>query len=280
MRQQSIRPPAVAGSWYPATAGALTREVDGYLEAAGSPPEADVVAIIAPHAGIMYSGPVAAHAYAALRTRRFEAAVLVGPSHFVGFDGVALPAEGAFDTPLGPASIDAALVRAIAEAWAGIQPHPSAHGREHSLEMQLPFLRRVAPEARIVPLLMGYQDRPTILALGDALGRALQGRSTILIASTDLSHYFDEDRARALDGRVLGAIDGFDPEELLAEFERYPEHERGRSVACGGGPAISVMIAARALGARSGRVLRYATSADVSGDRSAVVGYVAGVFTK
>src|SRR5918996_1165231 len=135
----SVRSAAVAGSWYPATAGALTREVDGYLDAASAGPGGLVVAVVAPHAGIMFSGPVAAFAYKAAARTRFDDVILVGPSHFVGFDGVAVYPEGVFDTPLGPAPIDAELAARIARSPV-VRSMPSAHAREHSPEMQLPFV--------------------------------------------------------------------------------------------------------------------------------------------
>ena len=147
--------------------------------------------------------------------------------------------------------------------------------------MQLPFLRRLMPDVPIVPLLMGFQHRETIEALAEAIATAFKDRRALLVASTDLSHYFDAATAVSLDRRVQACVDGFDPEALLDLFEQYPEHERGRYVACGGGPAIAVMMAARALGARAGRTLKYSHSGEVSGDDSGVVGYLAaalGVF--
>ena len=141
--------------------------------------------------------------------------------------------------------------------------------------MQLPFLARLLPDLPIVPMLMGFQRRDTILALAEALTAAFDGRRALLVASTDLSHYFDAREAVVLDGRVERLVAAFDGEGLLNLFEQYPEHERGRSVACGGGPAIAVMLAARGLGATASRVLRYAHSGDVSGDLSGVVGYLA-----
>jgi AmmeMemoRadiSam system protein B len=192
----------------------------------------------------------------------------------VAFDGVALYPDGAFDSPLGIAKIDAATATAIARAEV-IRTMPSVHGREHSLEMQLPFLRRLLPDVPIVPLLMGSQRRATIDALAAALAEALGARRALIVASTDLSHYFDAATAGELDARVQACVASFDPDRLLEIFESYPEAERGRYVACGGGPAISVMKAARALGARDGRVLKYAHSGEVSGDYDGVVGYLA-----
>lgn len=270
----TVRPAAVAGTWYPGSAGALTRDIDGYLERADEWTGGEIQAVIAPHAGLMFSGPVGAFAYKAAATQRYDVAVLAGPSHFVAFDGVALYPHGAFATPLGDAIIDDAASEALL-AFPVIQSMPAAHRREHSLEMQLPFLRRLLPDVRIVPLLMGFQTRATITGLADALAVTLAGRRALLVASTDLSHYFDARTAMSLDARVQAHIASFDPEGLLATFEQYPEHERGRYVACGGGPAIAVMMTARRLGATQARVLKYAHSGEVSGDNSGVVGYVA-----
>jgi AmmeMemoRadiSam system protein B len=273
-RNMSIRPAAVAGTWYPGTAGALAREVDACLEAAPSGPDGEVSAIVAPHAGLMFSGRVGACAFKAAAAGQYESAVLVGPSHYVGFEGVSVFPEGAFDTPLGSVAVDAGLAARIAEADV-VRGVPAAHVREHSIEMQLPFLRRLFPTLPMVPVLMGYQRRATIEALATALSNALRGRRVLLLASTDLSHYFDAATAGELDARVRARIDAFDPEGLLELLEQYPESERGRYVACGGGPAVSVLLAARDLGARDARVLRYAHSGEISGDYGGVVGYLA-----
>jgi AmmeMemoRadiSam system protein B len=282
MAVNSIRPAAVAGSWYPGSPGALARDVDAYVSAVDPPdviPRGDLHAVLAPHAGLMFSGPVGAYAYkAAAAAGRFDAAILVGPSHFVAFDGVALYPAGAFDSPLGPAPIDESLAADLLAASPIVQALPQAHRREHSLEMQLPFLRRLLPDVSIVPLLMGYQTIETIRALADAIARVTAGRRVLLVASTDLSHYFDAPTAESLDRRVQEAVARFDPESFIRTFEQYPEAERGRYVACGGGPAIAVMLAARARGARHGRALKYMHSGQISGDLSGVVGYLAGAF--
>jgi MEMO1 family protein len=270
----NVRPAAVAGTWYPGIAGALSRDVDQYLSAATAAPAGRVQGLIAPHAGLMFSGPVGAFAYKAAATGDYDVAVLVGPSHFAAFDGVALWPDGAFDSPLGQARIDPVGAAAIGAA-AIVHAMPAPHKREHSLEMQLPFLRRVLPEIPIVPLLMGYQTRETILSLATALATAFRDRRALLIASTDLSHYFDAETAGRLDARVEECVATFDPDWLFEHFEAYPEQERGRYVACGGGPMLSVMLAVRELGARHGRVLKYAHSGETSGDYSGVVGYLA-----
>jgi AmmeMemoRadiSam system protein B len=271
----SIRPAAVAGTWYPGTRGALGREVDGYVDAVPDAPPFHVRAILAPHAGMMFSGPVAAHAYkAAAAAGPYDVAVLVGPSHFVAFEGVAVYPDGAFDSPLGLAAIDSRGVAAVTSS-AIVTRNASPHDREHSLEMQIPFLRRLLPDLPIVPMLMGVQRRETILGLADVLASAFADRVVLLVASTDLSHYFDAETAASFDRRVEARVAAFDPEGLLALFEEYPEHERGRYVACGGGPAIAVMLAARRLGATDARVLKYAHSGEISGDYGGVVGYLA-----
>jgi AmmeMemoRadiSam system protein B len=269
MSDSHVRPMAVAGSWYPRTAGALAEALDHDLRQADAGPAGDVRAIIAPHAGLMYSGPVAAYAYRAAAAHAYDVVVLVGPSHFTGFDGVALWDEGRFETPLGPLTIDAVCAQALVAESPVIIPRIDVHGREHSLEMQLPFLRHLLPSVPIVPLLMGFQTPETILALGEALARALEGRRALLVASSDLSHYQNAATAWRLDRVVLDAIVRFEPMALLDELEREPTH------ACGGGPMVSVMSAARKLGADDAIVLKYGDSGDVSGDKSAVVGYVA-----
>jgi AmmeMemoRadiSam system protein B len=265
-----IRPAAVAGSWYSANAGQLAGEVDGYLEAAASTPSvSNVVALIAPHAGLMYSGPVAAHAYWQLLDRAVDTIVIVGPSHFVAFDGVAFYGKGGFASPLGVAEIDDAFASDLMAASAVIHEDRGPHRREHSLEMQLPFVRRVAPQAKIVPLLVGHQTEATATALSEALGQVGRNKSVVLIASTDLSHFENSTTARALDTVVLQQVEKFDPDGLQAALRKNPQH------ACGGGPAVAVMRAARALGATRSAVLNYADSGDISGDKSSVVGYMA-----
>jgi AmmeMemoRadiSam system protein B len=258
-------------------AGALTRELDVYLAAADVEPAEGVHAIIAPHAGLMFSGPVGAYAYKAASAGRYDVAFLVGPSHFVAFDGVSVWPDGAFDSPLGQVPVDADAAAEVLRSPLA-RDLPAAHAREHSLEMQLPFLRRLLPDVPIVPILMGAQRRDTIEALAQVLGRAAPTRRALLIASTDLSHYFDAPRAAELDGRVQALVQRFDADGMLELFERYPEAERGRYVACGGGAAIAVMMAARLRGATAGRVLHYAHSGQVSGDNDGVVGYLAAAF--
>ena len=269
------RQPAVAGTWYPSAAPDLRGELESYLlradraAQARTTPAGELVGLIAPHAGLMYSGPVAAHAYRLLRGGAFDLVVLVGPSHFVPFHGVSVWADGTFETPFGAFPIDRQAAVALLNSSSRVQELPRAHEREHSLEMQLPFLGLFTPEVPILPLVMGQQTRDTVFALADALADLLRGRRALLVASSDLSHYKDAPTAARLDAKVIEHVQAFDADGLMALLERKPEH------ACGGGPMVTVLRASRALGATASQVLHYGDSGDVSGDKHAVVGYMA-----
>jgi MEMO1 family protein len=266
-----VRKAAVAGRWYPGTERELARAVDGYLDQAGESTAIDrsIAAIIAPHAGLMYSGPIAAYAYRQVQNRGYDVAFIVGPSHFVPFEGVAIDLSDGFDTPLGVAELDRESASHLMAAASVVHEYPDAHGREHSLEMQLPFLKRVSPSTRIVPLLVGRQTPQTAGALARGLADAARGRGALLIASTDLSHYYDASTAARLDKVVLDRVAASDDEGLERELERRPDH------ACGGAAVVAVMRAARLLGARRATILKYGDSGDVSGDKTSVVGYLA-----
>ena len=269
-----LRRTAVAGSWYPASRDQLRAQLNEYLEradqAAAAPPAGAVlVGLVAPHAGLLYSGPVAAYAYRLLRDRAFDVIVLVGPSHFVAFDGVSVWPAGAFETPFGPLAIDEPAAAALLAHCPVVAEFPKAHGREHSLEMQLPFLAALTPSTPILPLVMGRQTRATAFALAEGLAETLGSRRALLVASSDLSHFFDAPTAARLDATVIDKIETLNGDGLMGALERRPD------LACGGGPIVTTLRAARALGATSSQVLRYGDSGDVSGDKSAVVGYVA-----
>ena len=269
-----VRPAAVAGSWYPRDADRLAKQVDEYLARADLAPVPPPRAIIAPHAGLMYSGPVAAFAYKTVTATRYAAVILVGPSHFVGFEGVSVWPRGVWDTPFGRVPVAEDLAAEIAAASRDVIEHPAAHGREHSLELQLPFVGHLLPGVPIVPLVMGHQHRATAFGLGDALGsviakRASSAQSILLVASSDLSHYLDARTAAEMDAAVLRRVDTLDADGLMDTLEQDPHH------ACGGGPMVAVMRAAKQVGATHARVLQYADSGDVSGDKSSVVGYMA-----
>jgi len=270
-----MRRAAVAGNWYPGTAGAIAAEVDRYLDAAreaSSPGR--LVALISPHAGLRYSGPVAAHGYGLLRDRPSLTAVLVGPSHRAAFDGVAMYARGAWETPLGRAPIDEDIAEALLRADPVVFEEPEVHREEHSLEMQMPFLQHIVGELKVVPLMMGSQSRQEVDALAGALRRGLAGRDVLLIASSDLSHYQPAVVANRLDAAVVEEVGRFDTDALMRRLETHP------NVACGGGPVVAVMKAARALGADRATILKYGDSGDVGEhDKSHVVGYLSAALT-
>ena len=200
--------------------------------------------------------------------------MLVGPSHRAAFRGGAVQAHGDWETPLGRVAIDEAAAEALLVSGARLVfDDPGLHRPEHSLEMQLPFLQRLVPELRLVPLMMGSQSREEILGLADALARGLAGREALLVASSDLSHYEPAPVANRLDAVVVDQVSRFDDAGLL---DRLGERD---NVACGGGPIVAVMKAARLLGADRATVLKYADSGDAAGDKSQVVGYLSAALT-
>lgn len=269
----ALRRAAFAGSWYPRSEAAILAEVDGYLAAASPGAVAGrLVGLVSPHAGLHYSGPVAAYGYSLLRRQAPATVVLVGPSHRAAFEGVAVHAQGSWETPLGEVEIDEELARALIAADAALFDDPGPHREEHSLELQMPFLQRVMPGLRIVPLLMGTQSRAEVEALARALARVMPGRGAVLVASSDLSHYQPAPLASRLDAEVVADVRGLDADALMRRLEAR------ENVACGGGPLVAVMKAARALGADRARVLRYADSGDAGGDKAHVVGYLSAVF--
>jgi AmmeMemoRadiSam system protein B len=232
------------------------------------------VGLVSPHAGLVYSGAVAGHAYACLRGRAATTVVLVGPSHRIPFDGVSVYPRGAFETPLGEIPVDEGLAEALLAQGAPLLDLPQPHRDEHSLEMQLPFLQQVLPGLRIVPLLMGSQVRGEVEGLARALASVLAGRDVVLVASSDLSHYHPAPVANRLDAEVVADVERFDAEGLMRRLESSREH------ACGGGAMVAVMGAARALGADRATVVRYADSGDAGErDKSRVVGYLAAALT-
>jgi MEMO1 family protein len=268
----SVRRASVAGTWYPRDPARLVAHLDGYLDRAHvGDPAGRLRAIVVPHAGLMYSGSVAAFAYNAARRHHPSALVLVGPSHFIPFQGVSIWPDGEWETPLGPVRVDRELASALAAASSEIVDLPAAHGREHCLEMQMPFIAHVLPDVPIVPMVMGRQTRDTSFALGAAIAEAVAAHApdTLIVASSDLSHYENAITAEALDRRVIEHVERLDADGLIRALEAEPRH------ACGGGPMVAVLDAARRLGASHARLLQYADSGDVSGDKSSVVGYMA-----
>ena len=286
-----VRPSPIAGRWYPGRATTLARDVDRYLaEAQPERPEGLIRGLVVPHAGLPYSGPVAAWAFACLRGRAGQPGdtgaapddpaagdgsrlvALVGPMHYPARAGLLTSAHAAYATPLGDVPVDAAAVERLDQelrARGGPGLAAVRDDDEHALEIELPFLQRVLGLFQLLPVMVRDQRAATAEALGEALAVTLSGRRALLVASSDLSHYYPHEIARQLDAELLDRLAAFDPRGVLA---RATGVERG---ACGGAAVAAVLWAARALGAERVSVLRYATSADVTGDYGRVVGYAA-----
>ena len=255
-----VRKAAVAGSFYPGSPAQLARDVDAMLaEAAVAPLRPK--ALVVPHAGYVYSGPIAASAYALLKGRPIHKVVLVGPAHFVAVPGLALPAADVLETPLGTLRVDPALVAKVLELPYVKRSEP-AHAREHSLEVQLPFLQRVLGDFTVLPLVVG---RATATEVAEVLEKVWGGDETLVLISTDLSHYLPYAAARQIDGHTADQILAFDFEEL--------EHDQ----ACGATGLCGLLQQARQRGLKATQ-LDLRNSGDTAGDRSRVVGYGAWAF--
>lgn len=274
-----VRPSPIAGQWYPGDARRLASLVDGFITGAHLPElEGEVVAVMAPHAGHRYSGPVAGSAFAALRGLSPEVVAVVSPMHYFTSEPLLTTAHAAYATPLGDVQVDRERldqVDACLHDELGFGLARVANDPEHSLEIELPFLQRAlkAPFL-LLPVMIREQSAQVALALGKALGKALKGRPALLVASSDLSHFYPLDVAKALDAEVLRRVGEFDPLGVLKV------EEEGKGFACGRGAVAAVLWAAKELGADTARVLNYATSGDVTGDYDRVVGYGAAVFLR
>ena len=271
VQPQTVRPAAVAGSFYPADAKELAQMVDGFVAKATPPPVPHLLAIVAPHAGYQYSGHVAGWSYALLKGRHYQRVVVIAPSHYEAFPFASVFDGAAYETPLGRVPVDQAFAKKLASAsplikLSGSGHTPDADKREHSVEVQLPFLQRVLGDFQLVPIVMGDQDYATCRALGLALAKLI-GPETLIVASSDLSHYHTYDQAVTIDHKTLTAIEEWDYLSMSRNFQQRIWE------ACGGGPIIAAMIATERLGANQAIVLKYANTGDVTGDRSRVVGY-------
>ncbi len=271
-----IRKPAVSGDFYPSDPHTLATDVDAYLADYAVSPElsGELVGIVAPHAGYMYSGPTAAAAYSLLNKKNYTTAVIVSPSHYDGFNGISIYKGDAYQTPLGIAHVDVDLRSRILAACEQAFPSEIGHRMEHAIEVQIPFLLRIHPHARIVPIVMGSQDRSTCVELGKALAAVLAPSTHVVIASSDLSHFHRDETAKIIDKRTALTISEFDPEKLMEQLET------GQSEACGGGPIASVMIAAKQMGCTDATILHQCTSGDITGHHGRVVGYLSAAFWK
>jgi len=274
-----VRPSPLAGRWYDADPDLLARHVDEYLDSVQLPDlKGDVLAVIAPHAGHTYSGAVAGYAFAAIRGRSPDLVAVVGPMHQAYLEPLITTAYEAYATPLGPVPVDKDALReldAILKSELGFGLSPVERDPEHSLEIQLPFLQRVlSPNWKLLPVMDRAREPRVSQALGKALAQVLRGKNFILVASTDLSHFYNQQTALTYDLAMLNAIEAFNPEEAF-DLERA-----GKGFACGLGAFTAVMWAARELGADKVKVLRHATSGNVTGDYSSVVGYGAAVILR
>jgi AmmeMemoRadiSam system protein B len=276
MTAAGVRPPAVAGMFYPLRPDELRMEIAALLRAARPPKiQGSIAALIAPHAGYAYSGPTAAAAYRLLEGRTFDTVVIVSPSHREYFDGVSVYDGDAYATPLGELRVDAALRDALIAGDAVVTASARGHRSEHAVEVHLPFLQSVLASApKILPLVMGDQRAEFCRHLGRRLARILAGTNSLLVASTDLSHYHPYDAAELLDEAVIRTIERGDAERLLEDLATE------RAEACGGGPTAAVLVAARELGAGRVTILHHCNSGDVTGDRRSVVGYCSAAITR
>ena len=263
---------SVCGQFYPAGAVELRENIRELISEARVPKiEGTIRGVIGPHAGYMYSGLTAAHAYTLLQGARYSTVVVVSPSHRDAFDGVSVFPGDSYSTPLGAVRIDRELREAVLQHNTVVKESYSGHGEEHAVEVHLPFLQYVLGEFKFLPLVVGDQRREYCFALGEALGEALHGKDVLLIASTDLSHYYTSGVADKLDAIAIDHIKKFDYEALMRDLEFQ------RTEACGGGPTVAVMLALSRLGVQKMSILHHCNSGDVTGDHSQVVGYLSAV---
>jgi AmmeMemoRadiSam system protein B len=275
----NLRPSPIAGTWYEGKPESLKRNIDAYLNNAQLPDlPGDVLAVIAPHAGHRYSGAIAGYAFAALRGCAPDLVAVISPMHHPYAQPLITSAHAAYFTPLGTIPIDKSAIKELdttlsAELGIGLSAVP--RDPEHSLEIELPFLQRaLASDFKLLPVMVRAQDQHISKGLGRALAKVLDGKNYILVASTDLSHFYDQKTANRLDNEMLRQIEAFSPEGV------FEAEKTGTGFACGHAAVAAVLWAARELGADTVKLLNYATSGDVTGDYSGVVGYGAAAVLK
>jgi len=266
-----IRPSPIAGQWYLDDPRLLSAKVDGYIRDATLPQlDGEVVAIVTPHAGHVYSGPVAGYSFATLRGLKPDLVAVVSPMHYPYPQALLTTAHSAYETPLGVIPVDVEAVQRLNDSLEKELGYGLAYVRrdpEHSLEIELPFLQRVLGEFRLLPVMILDQSETTAQALGLALAEVLGGKRALLVGSSDLSHFYPDSTARKLDAEMMRRIAAFDPAAVI----RAEDEEAG--FACGRAAIAAVLWAARGLGANLVTTLAYGNSGDVTGDRSSVVGY-------
>jgi len=266
------RPSPIAGTWYPGDAEALARSVDKLLaEADPQPPPGQLVGLIAPHAGHRYSGSVAARAFRLAAGLAPDGVAIVSPMHHPASAAVLSTAHDAYWTPLGTVEVDKSLLAAFESdllARSGVILARIARDEEHSLEIELPFLQRtLAPGFRILPIMLRDQSAQVAQAVGQSLAAVLRERNALIVASSDLSHFYPASVARMLDLEMLARVQAFDPEAVLRA------EDEGVGFACGKAAVAAALWAGRELGATGVQLRGYANSGDVTGDNDSVVGY-------
>jgi len=283
--EKMVRRPAVAGTFYEGTKKALLKQIEdcyshpvgpGKLPTISSKKEGKIIGLVSPHAGYLYSGPVAAWGfYQVVREEIPEVVVILGPNHRGFGAGVAIAGKGRWQTPLGESQIEEELAEKIIELSPLIREDEKAHQREHSLEVQLPFLQYSYGERfKIVPICMMQQDQSTSQKVGETLSEVLKGKNSLIIASTDFTHYQPKETAKRQDKKALEAILSLSPKDLTRAVSRY------RISMCGPGAVMTMLTATTLLGAKKATLLKYATSGDITGDYEAVVGYASVIIEK
>ena len=275
MATLDLRPSPIVGTWYEGDPDNLANAIDAYLNNVKLPKlEGEVIAVIAPHAGHRYSGPVAAHAFAVLRGLKPALVAVISPFHNLANYPLLTTAHRAYSTPLGEIEVDQAALHELQSAL-DVPITAIQKDREHSLEIELPFLQRVLTnEFKLLPVMVRAQESRVAEQLGQALAAILKNKPAVMVASTDLSHFYDQQTASILDHEMLKRIESLKPETIF-EAERS-----GRGFACGHAAVAAVLWAGLELGAHKVITLNYATSGDVTGDHSSVVGYGAAVVLK
>ncbi len=270
------RKPAVAGSFYPSNPDRLSGMIDRYLEETKSTPiKGEVVGIISPHAGYVYSGPVAAYGYRQIAGSGAQLVVVLAPSHRVPVGGASILPEGLFETPLGDVTIDSAVGARLKENPL-FRAAKEAHEMEHSLEVQVPFLQRVLKDFAIVPIIVGVVDMLSCRKIAEGIRDALEHekRKYIVVVSTDLSHYYSYSKAQAMDNLFIEAVRSLDEDKVNGLVQS------GRAEACGERPVLAGIILGKLLGATRMEILKYANSGDTAGGKDQVVGYLSAAMVK
>lgn len=271
---KDTRPSPIAGTWYPGNAQQLIQSLDQQLSSASSPSlDGEVIGVIAPHAGHRYSGEVAAHAFQMIAGLEPEVVAILSPLHTLHRGEVFSTGHSAYATPLGDVHVDQDLIDGFeAELGGELQFERIRHDQEHSLEIELPFLQHVLSKPfRLLPIMILKQTTSVARLVGNALGRVLQGKNAVLVASSDLSHFHPAATAEGFDRTILARVEAFDPEGVI------DAEEEGVGFACGRGAIAAALWAGKLLGADRAKVLSYAHSGAVTGDMHSVVGYGAAV---